>query len=123
MEGDARNENVVTRVGAFVLMRSGASKTATCGLEEEGEDIAGDEDARVRERSDSGVLGAESGDDAGEGQVETCSEEGGSDCEADDLNEVGVLDKEGELVVDCSGFRIMEWGGVDRKVEREGRKY
>ena len=99
LKGDSRNENVVACVGVFVLMGSGTGDSAPCCLEEEGEDVARDEDARIRKGGDAGILGTEGGHDAGEGEVEACGEEGGSDREADDLDKVGVLKKGSSVVV------------------------
>ena len=71
---------MIACVGAFVRVRGCAGEATACGLEEEREDVAGDEDARVGEGGDAGVLGTEGGDYAREGEVESCGEEGRGDC-------------------------------------------
>ena len=80
LERDPRNEDVIAYVGTFVRVGGCAGEATARGLEEEREDVAGDEDTGVGEGGDAGVLGTESGDYAGEGEVETCGEEGGGDC-------------------------------------------
>ena len=72
-------------------MRLSRRVAAAAGLEEERDQIAGDEDSWVGEGLDAAVLGAEGYYYAGEGEVESCCQEGGGDGEADDLNEVWVL--------------------------------
>ena len=72
LEREARNEDMVAQVGGFVVMTGGGGDATACGLQEEGEDVAGDEDAGVGEGGDAGVLRAEGCDDAGEGEVESC---------------------------------------------------
>lgn len=72
-------------------MAGGAGHAAADGLQEEGDDVAGDEDARVGEGRDAAVGRAEGGHDAREAEVDAGGEEGGGDGEADDLDEEAVL--------------------------------
>jgi hypothetical protein len=79
----------------------GGGLAAAGGLEDEGEEVAGDEDARVHLGGDAGVVGAEGEDDAREAEVEAGGVEGWGDGEADDLEEEAEL--RGYLVGDSNG--------------------
>ena len=70
LERQARDHDVVAHVRALVLVAGDRGHAAADGLEQEGDDVARDEDARVREGFDVRVFGAEGDDDAGEGEVE-----------------------------------------------------
>ena len=63
---------MIAGLRALVLVTGHGRHAATDRLEQEGEDIAGDEDAWVRERFDVRVFGAEGDDDAGECEVDAC---------------------------------------------------
>ena len=91
LEGETGDHDVVARFGVLVGVGGGGGHAAAEGLEDEREDVAGDEDARVREGFDAGVFGAEGDDDAGEGEVDAGGEEGGGDGEAAYLHEEAVL--------------------------------
>ena len=91
LKGQPRHHDVVARVGASVLVAGDGCHAAANGLEEEGEDVAGDEDAGVRERFEVRVFRAEGDDDAGEGEVDTRGEEGGGNGQADDLHQETIL--------------------------------
>ena len=91
MERQPGNHDVITRIGALVLVTSYGCHAAADRLEKEGDDVAGDEDARVGEGPDVRVLFAEGDDDAGQCEVDSCRQEGGGDGEADDLHEEPVL--------------------------------
>ena len=72
LEREARNEDMVAEIRRFVLVAGSGGDTAAGGLQEKGDNVAGDEDTRVGEGGDAGVLRAEGCDDAGEGEVESC---------------------------------------------------
>ncbi len=72
LEGQSRHHDVIARVGALVLVAGHRGHAAANGLEEEGDDVARDEDAGVGERFDVGVFGAKGDDDAREGEVDAC---------------------------------------------------
>ena len=72
-------------------MASHAGHSASNGLKEQGDDVAGDEDAGVGEGLDVGIFRTECDDDAGEGEIDACSEKGGGDCQADNLHKESVL--------------------------------
>lgn len=91
LERQSRYHDVIARVGALVLVAGYGCHATADGLEEEGDDVAWDEDAWVRERLDVRVLGAEGDDDAGKCEVDARCEESGRDCQADDLHEETVL--------------------------------
>jgi hypothetical protein len=80
LDGKAGDHDVVAYSGIFVLVRSRRRKTAACSLKEQGGDVAGDEDAWVREGFYAGIFRAKGGYDAGEAEVDSSGEEGGSDC-------------------------------------------
>lgn len=105
LEGKTGDHDVVARFGVLVGVGGGGGHAAAEGLEDEGEDVAGDEDARVREGFDAGVFRAKGDDDAGEGEVDAGGEEGGGDGEAAYLHEEAVL-----------GRWLAVW-------EREGKKH
>ena len=67
LESQTGDHDMVARFGVLVGVGGCGGHAAAEGLEDEGEDVAGDKDARVREGFDAGVLGAEGDDDAGEG--------------------------------------------------------
>lgn len=58
MDSEARDHDVVPDRGVLVGVGFGGSETASSGLEEQGGDIAGDEDAGVGFWCDAGVLWA-----------------------------------------------------------------
>lgn len=64
---------MIAEVGALVLVAGYRSNTAADRLQQKGDDVAGDEDARVGERLDVGIIGAEGYDNAGECEVDSCS--------------------------------------------------
>ena len=59
------------RSGRFGLVRGGAGNDAATGLEEEGEDGAGDEEAEVGRGSEAGGLGTEGLDEVWEEEVDS----------------------------------------------------
>lgn len=91
LEGQAGNHDVVADGGVLVGVRLRGGQTAAGCLQEERDDVAGDEDARVREGRDAGVLGAEGHDYPGEAEVDACGHERRRDRQADDLHEKAVL--------------------------------
>jgi hypothetical protein len=72
-------------------MARGAGHAAAQSLQDEGEEVARDEDARVQSWFETGVFGAKSCDYSGEAEVEASSVECWRDGEADDLKEETVL--------------------------------
>ena len=64
---------MIAEAGALVLVAGYRSDTAANRLQQKGDDVAGDEYSRVGERFDVGIFGAEGYDDAGEGEVDSCS--------------------------------------------------
>ena len=87
LEGQSRDHDVIAGVGALVLVTGHGCHAAADCLEQEGDDVARDEDARVGEGFDVRVFGAKGCDDAGKGEVDSGCEEGRSDGQADDLHE------------------------------------
>ena len=87
LERQSRDHDVIAGIGALVLVAGHGCHAAADCLEQEGDDVARDEDARVGEGFDVRVFGAKGCDDAGEGEVDAGCEEGGSDGQADDLHE------------------------------------
>ena len=87
LEGQSRDHDVIAGIGALVLVAGCGCHAAADCLEQEGDDVARDEDARVGEGFDVRVFGAKGRDDAGEGEVDAGREEGWSDGQADDLHE------------------------------------
>jgi hypothetical protein len=79
-------------------------------LKDQGDEVAGDEDPRVREGFDARVFGAEGRDDARETEVDACCEEGGAYCEANDLDEERVLSNVRSLetgpITSCSAYLV-----------------
>ena len=71
-------------------MRGGLA--AAGGLQDEGEEVAGDEDARVHSRGDARVVGAKGEDDARQAEVQAGGVEGRGDGETDDLEEEAELE-------------------------------
>ena len=69
------HHDVVARVGALALVAGYGCHAAADRLEEEGDDVAGDEDAWVGEGFDVGVFGAEGHDDAGEREIDARGQE------------------------------------------------
>lgn len=84
-------ELTISRVGRLVRVRGRRGHAAADGLQQQREEVAGDEDARVPARGDARVGGAEGEHDAREGEVDAGGEEGGGDGQADDLDEEAVL--------------------------------
>lgn len=64
---------MIAGVGALVLVTSYRSHAAAERLQHEGDDVAGDEDAGVRERFDVGVFGSEADDNARECEIDSDS--------------------------------------------------
>lgn len=76
-------------------MRRHACKAAAHSLEQEGHDVAGDENARVGKRCDARVGRAEGVYHAGEAEIETRGHEGRGDGQADDLDQETILRSHG----------------------------
>ena len=84
-----REEDLLAEVEQVGVAR--ALEPAAAGLQGEGEDVAGDEDARDPEGGDEGVvLGADGADQAREDHVDGGGEEGGGDEDEDGLHDVGA---------------------------------
>jgi len=77
LEREPSLHDMVPPLSTMTGVRSDRSPASAAGLEEERDDVAGDEDARVVEGGDAGVGLAEDGDDAGEAEVDACGVEGG----------------------------------------------
>lgn len=59
LERQAHHHDIIARGRALILMAGDGGHAAADGLEEEGDDVAGDEDGGVGEGFDAGVLGTE----------------------------------------------------------------
>ena len=77
---------MITSIGSLVLTAFGGCQTTPSCLEENRDYVAGYKDSRIGQGFDAGILRTENHDDAGDGEVNSCSEEGGRDGEADDLH-------------------------------------
>ena len=91
LERQPGHHDVVARVGALVLVAGYGRHAAADRLEEEGDDVAGDEDAGVGEGFDVGVFGAKGHDDAGEREINPRGQECRGDGQAHDLHQEAVL--------------------------------
>lgn len=90
LKGKTCNHDVVPDSWIFILVSLRAGNTTAKGLEDQRSNVAGDEDARVRQRLNARVLSAECADNAGQAEVDTSCKEGRSNREADDLDQEGV---------------------------------
>jgi len=93
LEGKSSDHYVIARRGTPVGVRFGACKAATTSLQKEGDDITRDEDARVGERFNARILGAEGDDDSRQGEIDAGRHEGWSNRKAADLHEESILIK------------------------------
>ena len=82
---------MIAGIGALVLVTRHGGHAATDRLEQERYDVAGDEDARVREGFDVRILRAEGYDDARESEVDAGCQERWGDGQANDLHQETVL--------------------------------
>lgn len=91
LEREPGDHDVVTRFGRFVVVRCHAGHAAADGLEQQGDEVARDEEARIRQGFDSGIGLPDRDHDARQGQVDACGEEGGGDGQTDNLHQKSVL--------------------------------
>lgn len=86
MPHDAGHHEVVSRFLHGVAVFGGCSEGTADSLENEGEDVAGDENPCVHAGLDAGEFGADFEDDMFEGEVDAGGDEGGGDDQAADLD-------------------------------------
>ena len=87
------HHDVIAHIRALIRMAGRARHAAAHGLQDEGDDVAGDEDAGIEMGCEAGVCGAEGADEVAEGEVDACGEEGGGDRKGDDLEqETGLIE-------------------------------
>jgi hypothetical protein len=89
LEGETCNHYIVAELWILVLMRPHGCDTTPCSLQDQRDEVAGDEDDWVKSRTDTGVLGPKDADDVGEAEVDASSKEGRCDSETYDLDEEG----------------------------------
>jgi hypothetical protein len=82
---------MVSGIWVFASVCGTRRHAATDGLENEREDVAGDEDFGVKGWLEARVGGAEGVDDAGETEIQAGGVESRSDGETDDLDEESIL--------------------------------
>lgn len=68
---------MIARLGRLVVVRRHARHAAADSLEQEGDEIAGDEEARERKGFDPGIRLSDRDHNPGQGEVDACGEEGG----------------------------------------------
>ena len=92
LEGETGDHDVGAELEQVWVVGWGAGgHTAAEGLEGEGDDVAGDEEAGIGFGGDAGVGYAKSEDDALDAEVDAGGVEGGADGQADDVHEEAGL--------------------------------
>lgn len=74
-----------------MVVRGHAGHAATDGLEQQGDEVAGDEEAWIRHRFDAGIGLPHRDHDARQGEVDAGGEEGGGNGQTDNLHQKSVL--------------------------------
>lgn len=86
LEGDARDDDVVSGIQQFLIVPPGGrSDTAARGLQNQRADITADENPGEQLGFQARVLGAQVEDDMFQGQIDTGGDEGGRENQAHDL--------------------------------------
>jgi hypothetical protein len=112
LERQASKHDVISWARILARVRRGAGHATAQRLQDEGEEVARDEDARVESWFEAGVFGAKGGDYSRKAEVEAGSVECGRDCEADDLKQEAVLGAGRVSTVDVYGV-LRTWRALD----------
>ena len=114
LKGQPGHHDLVAVGRRRVVVRGHAGHAAADGLEHERDDVARDEEARVRERFDPRVGRPERDHDAGQRQVDAGGEEGRRDGQTDDLHQEPILPLHNVSQL----FRLPSIRGAERRPER-----
>lgn len=91
LEGEAGNHDVGARLGTLLVVRGDRGHAAAEGLEDEGDDVAGDEDSRIILGRQPRVFATECCDNPSQTQVDTRSHERRSNCKTTNLHQEAIL--------------------------------